>query len=173
MHNDIMVAGSKERPPMLASGSCAQWKSQFMIYVDTKPNRELLKQTIYEVTEKETYANAKPENKKLIDAKAEAVHMILNGIENDIYFTVDACPHTKEMWIAIERLQQGESINIQDVKTKLFWEFGKFTSRDGESIESYYTRFHATTMNKGREIIKPPSPPSESAFEDESDEEWA
>nr|GEU46043.1 hypothetical protein [Tanacetum cinerariifolium] len=46
------------------------------------------------------------------------------------------------MWEAIERLQQGESLNIQDVKTNLFWEFGKFTSHDGESMESYYTRFY-------------------------------
>ncbi|GKD31484.1 hypothetical protein Tco_1242262 [Tanacetum coccineum] len=48
----------------------------------------------------------------------------------------------KEMWTAIERLQQGESLNVQDVKTNLFWEFGKFTSRDGESMESYYSRFY-------------------------------
>ncbi|GKA02660.1 hypothetical protein Tco_0675441 [Tanacetum coccineum] len=75
------------------------------------------------------------------------VHMILNGIENNICSTVDACPNAKEMWIAIEHLQQGESINIQDVKTKLFWEFGKFTSMDGESIESYYTIFYRM-MNK-------------------------
>ncbi|GJS18523.1 retrovirus-related pol polyprotein from transposon TNT 1-94 [Tanacetum coccineum] len=46
------------------------------------------------------------------------------------------------MWTAIERLQQGESLNVQDVKTNLFWEFGKFTSRDGESMESYYSRFY-------------------------------
>nr|GEX26370.1 hypothetical protein [Tanacetum cinerariifolium] len=46
------------------------------------------------------------------------------------------------MWEEIERLQQGESLNIQDVKTNLFWEFGKFTSHDGESMESYYTRFY-------------------------------
>ncbi|GKD98572.1 hypothetical protein Tco_1382469 [Tanacetum coccineum] len=46
------------------------------------------------------------------------------------------------MWIAIERLHQGESLNIQDVKTNLFWEFEKFTSRDGESMESYYFRFY-------------------------------
>ncbi|GKD34687.1 retrovirus-related pol polyprotein from transposon TNT 1-94, partial [Tanacetum coccineum] len=42
----------------------------------------------------------------------------------------------------IDRLQQGESLNVQDVKTNLFWEFGKFTSRDGESMESYYSRFY-------------------------------
>ncbi|GJV99698.1 hypothetical protein Tco_1554950 [Tanacetum coccineum] len=46
------------------------------------------------------------------------------------------------MWTAIERLQQGESLNVQDVKTNLFWEFGKFTSRDGESMESYYSWFY-------------------------------
>nr|GEV95680.1 hypothetical protein [Tanacetum cinerariifolium]GEW22849.1 hypothetical protein [Tanacetum cinerariifolium] len=46
------------------------------------------------------------------------------------------------MWEAIERLQQGESLNIQDVKTNLFWEFRKFTSNDGETMESYYTRFY-------------------------------
>ncbi|GJT95873.1 hypothetical protein Tco_1091391 [Tanacetum coccineum] len=49
---------------------------------------------------------------------------------------------SKDMWVAIERLQQGESLNKQDVKTNLFWKFGRFTSRDGESIESYYSRFY-------------------------------
>nr|GFC80986.1 retrovirus-related Pol polyprotein from transposon TNT 1-94 [Tanacetum cinerariifolium] len=54
--------------------------------------------------------------------------------------TVDACPNACEMWKAIERLKQGESINLQDLETNLFWEFGKFTSLDGESLESYYSR---------------------------------
>ncbi|GJY22185.1 hypothetical protein Tco_0394751 [Tanacetum coccineum] len=65
--------------------------------------------------------------------------MILSGIKDDIYSTVDACTTAKEIWIAIET---GESFNKQDVKTNLLWEFGKFTSRDGESIESYYSRFY-------------------------------
>nr|GFD19755.1 hypothetical protein [Tanacetum cinerariifolium] len=42
----------------------------------------------------------------------------------------------------IERLKHGESINVQDLETILYWEFGKFTSRDGESRESYYSRFY-------------------------------
>ncbi|GJS31653.1 putative reverse transcriptase domain, ribonuclease H-like domain protein [Tanacetum coccineum] len=63
-------------------------------------------------------------------------------IQDEIYSTIDACNTANEMWIAIERLQQGESLNVQDVKTNLFWEFGKFTSRDGESMESYYSRFY-------------------------------
>nr|GEZ72852.1 hypothetical protein [Tanacetum cinerariifolium] len=64
------------------------------------------------------------------------------GIDNDIYSTVDACPNACEMWKAIEQLKQGESINVQDLETNLYWEFGKFTSQDGESLESYYSRFY-------------------------------
>nr|GEU28806.1 hypothetical protein [Tanacetum cinerariifolium] len=40
------------------------------------------------------------------------------------------------------RLKQGESINVQDLETNLYSEFGKITSRDGESLESYYSRFY-------------------------------
>ncbi|GJS60892.1 integrase, catalytic region, zinc finger, CCHC-type containing protein [Tanacetum coccineum] len=68
--------------------------------------------------------------------------IILGWKDNDIYSTVDACSNVCEMWKAIERLKQGESINVQDLETNLYWEFGKFTSRDGESLESYYSRFY-------------------------------
>nr|GEV69126.1 reverse transcriptase domain-containing protein [Tanacetum cinerariifolium] len=90
----------------------------------------------------ETPTNMSPENKAHFLAEKEAIHLILTGIGDDIYSTVDACQTTHEMWEAIERLQQGKSLNIQDVKTNLFWEFGKFTPHDGESMESYYTRFY-------------------------------
>ncbi|GJS75063.1 hypothetical protein Tco_0724944 [Tanacetum coccineum] len=167
MHNDIMAAGSKQRPPMLAP-----------VEGDNPSQARVVRE--------ETYTNTTSENRKLINAETRAIHMILNGI--------------------------GESINIQDVKTKLFWEFGKFTSRDGESIESYYTRnanplalvdvaqhypndytqapkpykthaqssrqtlstrSHATTRNKGKEIVKPPSSPSKSTSKEDNDEEQA
>nr|GEV41277.1 copia protein [Tanacetum cinerariifolium] len=39
-------------------------------------------------------------------------------------------------------LAPGKSINVQDLETNLYWEFIKFTSRDGESLESYYSRFY-------------------------------
>ncbi|GKG14736.1 hypothetical protein Tco_0354336, partial [Tanacetum coccineum] len=68
-----------------------------------------------------------------LNAEAKAVQVILTGIDNDIYSTIDACPNACEMWKAIE---------IQDLETNLYWEFGKFTSRDGESLESYYSRFY-------------------------------
>ncbi|GKB35465.1 hypothetical protein Tco_0880407 [Tanacetum coccineum] len=89
MHNDIMEAGLRERPPMLAS------------------------------IEQETYANTTRESRKLIDAEAEAIHMTLNGIGDDIYSTMDTCSTARKMWLAIEHLQQGESINKQDIMNEM------------------------------------------------------
>nr|GEW66709.1 retrovirus-related Pol polyprotein from transposon TNT 1-94 [Tanacetum cinerariifolium] len=161
-----MAASSRDRPPMLAPGRYPQWRSRFLPYVDTRPNGEALRKCIMsdpykpttvlvqaveatddslavpEHTIVETPTNMSPENKAHFLAKKEAIHLILTRIRDDIYSTVDACQTAQEMWEAIERLQQGESLNIQDVKTNLFWEFGKFTSHDGESMESYYMRFY-------------------------------
>nr|GEX27106.1 retrovirus-related Pol polyprotein from transposon TNT 1-94 [Tanacetum cinerariifolium] len=103
-----------------------------------------------EHTTVETPSSMSPENKAYFVAEKEAIHLILTGIRDGISLTVDACQMAHEMWEAIERLQQGESLNIQDVKTNLFCEFGKFTSRNEETMESYYTRFYVL-MN---EMIK-------------------
>ncbi|GJU72032.1 retrovirus-related pol polyprotein from transposon TNT 1-94 [Tanacetum coccineum] len=105
MHNNIMAAGSKDRPPMLGPGRYLQWRSHFLRYIDTKANVEYLRKCIFDGSY------------KLTSVVIEAVAATVNA------------PAT-----AIERLQQGESLNIQDVKTNLFWEFGKFTSCDGESM---------------------------------------
>ncbi|GKB40033.1 hypothetical protein Tco_0884975, partial [Tanacetum coccineum] len=77
-----------------------------------------------EQTTVETVMNMTPENRAHFESEKEAIHLILTGIGDEIYSTVDACQIAQEMWETIERLQQGESLNIQDVKTNLFWEFG-------------------------------------------------
>ncbi|GJR03062.1 hypothetical protein Tco_0526046 [Tanacetum coccineum] len=46
MHNNIMAAGSKDRPPMLGPGRYSQWRSRFLRYIDTKINGEGLKKCI-------------------------------------------------------------------------------------------------------------------------------
>ncbi|GKG44401.1 hypothetical protein Tco_0485839, partial [Tanacetum coccineum] len=59
------------------------------------------------------------ENRAHFESKKEA---ILTRIGDEIYSTVDACQTAQEMWEAIERLKQGESLNIQDVKTNFYFE---------------------------------------------------
>ncbi|GKB37628.1 retrovirus-related pol polyprotein from transposon TNT 1-94 [Tanacetum coccineum] len=134
MHNNIMAAGSRDRPPMLATGRYAQWRSRFLRYIDTRPNGDALRKCILkgpytptivttpavpatedspavpEQTTVETVMNMTPENRAHFESEKEAIHLILTGIGDEIYSTVDACQTAQEMWEAIERLQQGKSI---------------------------------------------------------------
>ncbi|GKE45340.1 hypothetical protein Tco_1472624 [Tanacetum coccineum] len=48
MHNNIMAAGSRDRPPMLATGRYAQWQPRFLRYIDTRPNGDALRKCILE-----------------------------------------------------------------------------------------------------------------------------
>nr|GEY56474.1 hypothetical protein [Tanacetum cinerariifolium] len=106
LHNAIMEAGSKDRPSMLTPGNYIQWKSKIKRYIDTKPNRELihccLKNPPYKLgwNDKsvldsegnpttaiervfEIYKNVKQEIRDQLIAEAEAVQIILTGIDND------------------------------------------------------------------------------------------
>ncbi|GJZ36917.1 reverse transcriptase domain-containing protein [Tanacetum coccineum] len=189
--------------------------------------------------------------------KKKAIHLILTGIGDDIYSTVDACKTTHDMWVAIERLQQGESLNKQDMMNEMVRnqlqvatmqvnvqflqqlqpEWSRFVTivkqtQELDTIsyhklfdilkqyqkevneihaekitrnvnplalvaatqpyqETYYqapkpqksyapptkqsstTKSHASTRHKGKEIAKPITPLSESAFEEDSDPEQA
>ncbi|GJX19182.1 retrovirus-related pol polyprotein from transposon TNT 1-94 [Tanacetum coccineum] len=166
MHNNIMAAGSRDHPPMLVTGRYAQWQSSFLRYINTRPNGDALRKCILEgpcklttvtipvilatddtpsvpeCTAVKTLLTMSPENKAHYESEKEAIHLLLTGIGDEIYSTVDACKTSHEMWIAIERLQQSKSLDIQDVKTNLFWGFRKFTSHDGESMKSYYSIFY-------------------------------
>ncbi|GKF75459.1 hypothetical protein Tco_0224903, partial [Tanacetum coccineum] len=83
-------------------------------------NREF-SPAVPEQTTVETVMNMTPENIAHFKSEKEVIHLILTRIGDEIYSTVDACQTAQEMWEAIKRLQQGESLNIQDVKTNLFW----------------------------------------------------
>ncbi|GJS86666.1 hypothetical protein Tco_0769302 [Tanacetum coccineum] len=128
MHNNIMAVGSRDRPPMLATGRYAQWRSRFLRYIDTRPNGDALRKCILkgpytpstiiipvvhatdnspvvpERTTVETILNMSPENKAYFESEKEVIHLILTGIGDEIYSTVDACKTAHDMWEAIKRL---------------------------------------------------------------------
>nr|GEX24699.1 hypothetical protein [Tanacetum cinerariifolium] len=60
----------------------------------------------------ETYKNVPQDLRDQLNAKAKAIQIILTRIDNDIYFTVDACPNSCEMWKAIESFDDESSYNI-------------------------------------------------------------
>nr|GEW08967.1 integrase, catalytic region, zinc finger, CCHC-type, peptidase aspartic, catalytic [Tanacetum cinerariifolium] len=53
MHNNIMVAGSRDRPLMLATGRYPKWRSRFLRYIDTRPNGDALRKCILRDTNEE------------------------------------------------------------------------------------------------------------------------
>ncbi|GKE65120.1 hypothetical protein Tco_1519281 [Tanacetum coccineum] len=116
-----------------------------MRYIDTRPNGDAMRKCILQgpyilstvtipgqpatddspaveaQTVLKTLSSISPENKPHYDAEKEAIHLLLTRIRDEIYSTVDSYKIAHEMWITIERLQEGESINKHDVKTSLFW----------------------------------------------------
>nr|GEW64474.1 hypothetical protein [Tanacetum cinerariifolium] len=140
MHNNIIAAGSRDHPPMLATRRYAQWKSSFLRYIDTRTNGDALKKCILEgpyqlttvtipavlatadfpaVPERtivETILTMSPKNKAHYESEKKAIHLLLTGIGDEIYSTVDACKTAHEIWIAIERLQQEWSRFVTIVK---------------------------------------------------------
>ncbi|GJY66877.1 hypothetical protein Tco_0469115 [Tanacetum coccineum] len=160
MHNNIMTGGSRDRPPVLATGRYAQCP-----YIPS---------TVIIPVVPATYDSP-------VVLERTSVEIILNIIRDEIYSTIDASKTTHNMWIAIERLQWGESLNIQDVKTNLFWDFDRFIYHDEELMESYYSRFYKMMNEMIRdkltiatiEIAKPITPSSESASEEDRDPKQA
>nr|GEV46533.1 retrovirus-related Pol polyprotein from transposon TNT 1-94 [Tanacetum cinerariifolium] len=273
MHNNIMAVGSTNRPPMLATRRYPQWRSRFLRYIDTRPNGEALRKCILsgpykpttilvqavaatddslaipEYKTVETPMNISPANKAHFEAEKEAIHLILTGIGDEIYSTVDACQTTQEIWEAIERFYKPMNemirnnltvatmqVNVQFLQQlppewsrfvtiikqqhkldevsyhKLFDILKQYQKEVNElraerlarnanplalvdtaqaNQDPYYQtskshksyapsskpsipiRTHTTTRYKGKDIAKPITPPSEIAFEEDSDPKQA
>nr|GEY09010.1 hypothetical protein [Tanacetum cinerariifolium] len=119
LHNTVMEAGGKD-----PQGNYVQWKSRIKRYINTKPNHELIYYCLKNPPCEYTWKDKD----------------VLVTEDNDIYSTVDACPNACKMWKAIERLKQGESINVQDLETNMYWEFGN--SHHGMSQELKTVSYH-------------------------------
>ncbi|GJR89458.1 retrovirus-related pol polyprotein from transposon TNT 1-94 [Tanacetum coccineum] len=80
-----------------------------------------------------------PTNSNGLRRLFQLLKIILTGIYNDIYSTVDACPNACEMWKAIERLKQGESINFL-LQLQLEWQ--RFVTLVKQSQELKTVSYH-------------------------------
>nr|GFA49107.1 hypothetical protein [Tanacetum cinerariifolium] len=78
---------------------------------------------------------------KRMDADDQAIQTILLGLLEDVYAAIDSYETAKEIWEHVRQMMKGSDIGEQEKKAKLFNEWEKFTSTDGESIKSYYHRF--------------------------------
>nr|GEX67419.1 hypothetical protein [Tanacetum cinerariifolium] len=132
---DIYEAGSEIRPPMLNKENYVPWSSRLLRYAKSRPNGKLIHNSILngpyvrkmipgpgdancDITVTETFHlqtddELSDKELKQIEADDQAIQTILFGLPEDIY----------------------------TAKAKLFNDWERFTSNEGESIESYYHRF--------------------------------
>nr|GEZ29901.1 hypothetical protein [Tanacetum cinerariifolium] len=136
---DIYAAGSKSCPPMINKENYVPCSSRLLRYAKSRPNGKLIHNSILNgpyirriipepcdvncdvnVTETfhlQTDDELSDKELKQIEADDQAIQTILLGLLEDIYAAVDK------------------------KKAKLFNEWERFTSNEGESIESYYHHF--------------------------------
>nr|GEZ07430.1 hypothetical protein [Tanacetum cinerariifolium] len=132
----VHSTGSESRPPMLNKENYVPWSSRLLRYGDTNwevpVNETFHVQTDDELNEKEL---------KQIEDDDQAIQTIFLGLPEDIYAAVDSCETAQEIWLRVQQMMKGSDIGIQEKNAKLFNEWERFTSNEGESIESYYHRF--------------------------------
>ncbi|GJS74883.1 hypothetical protein Tco_0724764 [Tanacetum coccineum] len=148
---------------MINKDNYVPWSSRLLCYAKSKPNGKLIynsitkgpyvrrmileprdrdrdvlvvetfhEQTDEELTEKEV---------KQMEADDQAIQTILMGLPEDICAAIDICETAQEIWLHVQQMMKGSDIGIQEKKAKLFNEWERFTSTNGESIESYYHCF--------------------------------
>nr|GEX83251.1 retrovirus-related Pol polyprotein from transposon TNT 1-94 [Tanacetum cinerariifolium] len=101
-------------------------------------NREV---TVTETFHVQTDDQLSDKELKQIEADDQTIQTILLGLPEDIYASIDSCETAQEIWLRVQQMMIGSDIGIQEKKAKLFNKWERFTSNEGESIESYYHHF--------------------------------
>nr|GEY08313.1 hypothetical protein [Tanacetum cinerariifolium] len=144
---DIYAAGSESRPPMLYKENYVPWSSRLLRYAKSRLNEKLI----------HNYILNGPYVRKMIPEPGDAnrdITTILLGLPEDIYAAADSCETTQEIWLRVQQMMKGSDIGIQEKKAKLFNEWERFTSNEGESIKSYYHQWsrHVTIVHQTKDL---------------------
>nr|GEW44913.1 integrase, catalytic region, zinc finger, CCHC-type, peptidase aspartic, catalytic [Tanacetum cinerariifolium] len=110
---DIYATGSESRPHMLNKENYVPWSSRLLRYAKSRPNGKLIHNSIINI----------PYVRRMIPEPGDTNYEV------------------PEIWLRVQQMMKGSDIGTQEKKAKLFNKWERFTSNDGESIESYYHRF--------------------------------
>nr|GEV36451.1 hypothetical protein [Tanacetum cinerariifolium] len=192
MHTNIMAAGSRYRPPMLVTGRYPQWRSRFLRYIDIRPIGDALRKCIlngpYILTIVVVQAIAATDDSPAVPEHTTPEWSRFMTIvkqqqkldEVSYYKLFDILKqYQKEVnELRAKRLARNANplalVATAQVNQDPYYQTSKsHKSYAPSSKPSIPTRSHTTTRSKGKEIAKPITPPSESAFEEDSDPEQA
>ena len=163
--DDIQAAGSDTRPPMLDRTDYESWSQRIRLYCQGKENGVNILRSIDEgpfqmgttrdaVTTDEngtvtlgmdrprTYQDLTEEEKKRYDADIRASNIVIQGLPKDVYKLINFNTEAKAVWDNVKMLLAGSELTKEDRESQLYDDFEHFKMNTGESISSYYERFH-------------------------------
>ncbi|GJR67605.1 hypothetical protein Tco_0013670 [Tanacetum coccineum] len=119
-----------DRPLILEKGSFVPWASRFLRFLENKQEEgELMQNSIdngpyirkyipnlnnHSKTILEPISKMTSQNKAQYFACIKVINYILQGIPNNIYNSMDACPDAQQLWKRIKRLMLSTLINVMD-----------------------------------------------------------
>ncbi|GKE80852.1 hypothetical protein Tco_1550852 [Tanacetum coccineum] len=169
--DDIQVASSDTRPPMLDRTDYASWSQQIRLYCKGKENGLQILQSIdqgpFELgttrdalgttpeggillgpERPRTYKDLSYTEKKRYDADVRATNIVLQGLPQDIYKLINHNIEAKAIWDNVKMLLAGENIN------------------------DYYVRFHKLVNDMRNIIMTMPNIQLNSKFVNNMSPEW-
>nr|GEU61461.1 retrovirus-related Pol polyprotein from transposon TNT 1-94 [Tanacetum cinerariifolium] len=136
---DIYAAGFESRPPMLNKENYVPWSSRLLRYAKSRQKGKLIYNSIMNG----------PYVRQMIPEPGDPARTV--PVPETFHKQTDdelTKAEIKQMEVDDQAIQtillqmmKGSDIGIQENKAKLFNEWERFTSTEGESIESYYHRF--------------------------------
>ncbi|GKB58199.1 integrase, catalytic region, zinc finger, CCHC-type containing protein [Tanacetum coccineum] len=115
--------------------------------------------------EVETILNMSAENKAHFQAEKEAIFLLLTGIGDKIYSTVDACKTANEMYFDLLKQYQKE---VNEIRAERIAKSANPLAlvATAQPYQDNYFPAQKHQRHKGKEIAKPVTPPSEQAQKD-------
>nr|GEU42053.1 hypothetical protein [Tanacetum cinerariifolium] len=91
-----------------------------------------------------------------VRADKQAMNLILLGLRNDIYSTIDNCPSAYAMSKAIEWKMHGIKVRQQEKEVILLWDYEKFTSVPGNQLHHTIKskNLHEADFNQIFDVLK-------------------
>nr|GEZ22526.1 hypothetical protein [Tanacetum cinerariifolium] len=151
-HNNIMAAGLRDRPPMLAIERYPQWRSWFLRYIDTRPNGDALRKCILSSPYKPTTLR-----------KCRKLSKGYNKPEWSRFVTIVKQQH---------KLDEVSYHKLFDILKQYQKEVNELHA-ERLARNANPLALVATAQANRKEIAKPITPPSETASEEDSDPEQA
>nr|GEX61703.1 integrase, catalytic region, zinc finger, CCHC-type, peptidase aspartic, catalytic [Tanacetum cinerariifolium] len=161
---DIYVAGSEIRPPMLNKENYIPWSSRLLRYAKSRPNGKLIHNSILngpyvrkmipepgdanrdiniiKTSHLQTDDELSDKELKQIEADDQAIQTMLLGLPEDIYAAVDSYETAQEIWLRVQQMMKGSDIGIQEKKAKLF---NEWESQSGVDMKLSFIKLRTCT----------------------------